>query len=281
MLVFLNGKFVAEEKAVVSVFDRSFLYGDGLFEGVRIANGKPFRWSLHMKRFLHGVSHLKIRLPFSPDEIEKFAAQLIRKNTMREGLLRLTLSRGVGVRGYSPRGANSPIFVMTLHDVPKIDLNRPPLWKLVTSSSRLPAKEPLARFKTVNKLQQILARAEADAAGAQEALLLNTDGFVVEGTTSNLFWIRNGTVCTPPLASGVLPGITRTVVLEICRKLKIPTKEISPRPKELFSAQGVFLSMSSWGIVEAVKLDGRKLKRAACAAEIQRGYEKILHDETI
>ena len=151
MLVFLNGKFVAEEKAVVSVFDRSFLYGDGLFEGVRIANGKPFRWSLHMKRFLHGVSHLKIRLPFSPDEIEKFAAQLIRKNTMREGLLRLTLSRGVGVRGYSPRGANSPIFVMTLHDVPKIDLNRPPLWKLVTSSSRLPAKEPLARFKKIGR----------------------------------------------------------------------------------------------------------------------------------
>ncbi len=262
------------------MFDRSFLYGDGLFEAVRICNGKPFRWVPHMERFLHGAGHLKIRPPFSSEEIQRFAAQLIRQNQMPEGLLRLTLSRGVGERGYSPGGAHSPSLVMSLHPVPRINFDQPPLWKLVTASQRLPAHELLAQFKNANKLPQILARAEADAAGADEALLRNTRGRVVEGTTSNLFWVRGGIVCTPPLAAGVLPGVTRMAVLEICQALAIPTKERAPRPEELFSAQGVFLSMSSWGIVAAVGLDGRKLRRAACVPKIQRGYEKLLRAET-
>ena len=97
---------------------------------------------------------------------------------------------------------------------------------------------------------------------------------------SNLFWIKRGIVCTPPLADGVLPGVTRLAVLEICRALNFETREVAPRPKELFSAQGVFLSMSSWGIVEAVGLDGRKLRRAACVKKIQRGYEQLLRDVT-
>src|ERR1017187_10083791 len=299
MLVFLNGRFVPEAQAVVSVFDRSFLYGDGLFEAVRICNGKPFRWTQHMERFLHGAGHLKVRPPFSPDEIQKFATQLIQKNKMPEALLRLTLSRGVGLRGYSPKGADSPTFVMTLHPVfvfgapnsgsarrhspsrrADQEIGAPPLWNLVTASNRLPTNEPLALFKTANKLPQILARAEADAAGGDEALLLNTDGRVVEGTTSNLFWVKRGTVCTPPLAAGILPGVTRVAVLEICRALAIPTREIAPRPEELFSAQGVFMSMSSWGIVEAGELDGRNLRRAAPVKKIQRSYEKLLRDET-
>jgi aminodeoxychorismate lyase len=280
VIVFLNGKFIPEERAVVSVFDRGFLYGDGLFEAVRICNGEPFRWAQHIKRFLHGAGHLKIRPPFTPDEIQKFSAQLIKKNRMPEALLRLTLSRGVGERGYSPKGADSPTFVMTVHPAPKLNLKNPSRWKLVTASNRLPTNESLAQFKNANKLPQILARAEADAAGANEALLLNTSGYVVEGTTSNLFWMRKGVVCTPPLAAGILPGVTRLAALEICRSLKIPTREIAPRPKELFFAQGVFMSMSSWGIVEAVELNRRKLRCDPRIKEIQRSYEKLLRDET-
>ena len=279
-IVFLNGKFVPEDRAVVSVFDRGFLYGDGLFEVVRVGNGRLFRWAQHLERFLHGAAQLNICLPFSPDDMEKAATQLIKKNKLPEALLRLSLSRGVGARGYSPRGADSPTFVMTLHPAPKVEVKNPPRWKLVTASNRLPAGDPLARFKNANKLPQILARAEADAAGADEALLLNTAGRVVEGTTSNLFWVNKETVCTPPLAAGILPGVTREVVLEICRALKFPTKEAAPRPGQLLSAQGVFLSMSSWGIVEAVGLDGRKLRRAACVKTIRGAYEKLLQAET-
>ncbi len=280
MLVFLNGKFVPGYKAFVSVFDRSFLYGDGLFEAVPISNGRPFRWAQHVKRLQNGAKVLKIALPFSSITLKKFAVQLIAKNKMSEALLRIALSRGVGQRGYSPKGADKPTLVMTLHPLPRFDLENPPEWKVITSSIRLPANEPLALFKTCNKLPQVLARAQADDADAQEALLTNTDGFVVEGTTSNLFWIRKGTVCTPPLASGVLPGVTRLVVLEICKELKISTDEIAPRPKELLHAQGVFLSMSSFGIVEAASLDGHPLQTSSLVKKIHRRYQEIVENET-
>jgi branched-chain amino acid aminotransferase len=280
MLIFLNSKFVPEEKALVSVFDRGFLYGDGLFEAVRILNGEPFRWQQHMQRFWHGANYLKIHPPLSSGEMEKIAEQLIAKNNLRDGLLRLNLSRGIGVRGYSPKDADSPTFVMSVHALPKADAKNPPRWKLITASHRLPADEPLAQFKSSNKLPQILSRAEADDAGADEALLLSTSGRVVEGTTSNLFWIRGKTICTPPLATGILPGVTRATVLEICRALKLQTKEIAPRARDLFSADGAFLSMSSWGIVEVGELDGRKLRRSPLVKKLRDSYEKILRDET-
>src|SRR5436189_4263471 len=119
------------------------------------------------------------------------------ENGMHESVLRVTLSRGVGIRGYSPKGADKPVLVMTLHQAPRVDPEKPVQWRLTTASLRLPANDPLARFKTCNKLAQIMARAEAEAAETQEALLLNTDGMVVEAASSNLFWFKDGVVCTP------------------------------------------------------------------------------------
>jgi aminodeoxychorismate lyase len=277
MIVFLNGWFVSEDRAVVSVFDRGFLYGDGLFETVPVRNGKPFRWAQHLERLLRGAKFLKIILPFTPGALLEAAGKLIAKNKMPNALLRLSLSRGVGMRGYSPKDASTPTLVMTLHPAPPTGKGT---WKLITASQRLPAGDPLAQFKTANKLPQILARAEADKAGADEALLLNTRGRVVEGAAGNLFWVGNGTICTPPQAAGVLPGVTRTVVLEVCRELKIKTREKSPRVKDLFAAQGVFLSLSSRGIVEAVELDGRKLRRAAVVKQLRSAYAECLRAET-
>ena len=140
---------------------------------------------------------------------------------MPEALLRLTLSRGVGKRGYSPQGADHPTLVISLHPAPDADGQPPPAWRVITASSRLPANEALAEFKTCNKLPQILARAEADAAGADEALLLNTNGEVIEASSSNLFWIQNEAICTPSLPSGILAGVTRLVVLGLCRGLRL------------------------------------------------------------
>src|SRR5207249_1727258 len=147
MLVFLNGHFVPEEKAVVSVFDRSFLYGDGLFETLRVYGGKPFCWPQHLERLQRGAEFLNLRLPFGPAALEQFAMQLIHRNQMPDSLLRISLSRGVGPRGYSPKGANQPVLVMSLRPAPPPDLQNPPQWRLLTSSVRLPAREPLAQFK--------------------------------------------------------------------------------------------------------------------------------------
>lgn len=278
MIVFLNGKFVSEEHAVISVFDRSFLYGDGLFETIRVFNGKPFRWPQHLERLRRGAKFLKIKLPFAQKELRQFADQLIAKNKTPDTLLRLTLSRGVGIRGYSPKNANRPILVMSLHPAPKIDFKNPPQWKLIASSFQLPANEPLAQFKTCNKLPQILARVEADAAGADEALLLNTNGFVVEGASSNLFWIERGTVFMPPDA-GILSGVTRAVILEICRKLKISVHQKNIYLENLRRMDGIFLSLSSFGIVEAKSFNGKKLKQSPLTRQIARIYNEILMSE--
>src|SRR5439155_8109377 len=140
-------------------------------------------------------------------ELGKAIEELIARNNVPEGLLRLTVSRGVGLRGYSPKGADRPTTALSLHPLPEMDAEKPPQWRVVVASPRLPANEAVAQHKTCNKLPQILARSEADAAQADEALLLNTSGFVVEGASSNLFWVDRGSVCTAPLISGILAGV--------------------------------------------------------------------------
>ena len=231
-----------------------------------------------MERLERGAEFLNIKVPFPPAALSEFAAQLVGRNQMPDALLRLTLSRGVGVRGYSPQGATQPSLVMSLHPAPVIDPQNPPRWRLVTSSFHLPANEPLAQFKTCNKLAQVLARAEADAANADEALLLNTDGVVAEATSSNLFWVEGNTVCTPPLASGILAGVTREVVLEICQGLGLAVREAGIRQAELHQADGVFLSLSSVGIAEGVSLDGRTLRLSPVVAGIRRDYTTLLEN---
>lgn len=278
MLVFLNGQFVPEDRAVVSVFDRSFLYGDGLFEAVLVCRGKPFRWPQHLERLHRGAEFLGLKLPFADDALGKFAEELIAVNALPDGLLRLTLSRGVGVRGYSPKGADRPTLVMSLHPLPS---GPEPArgWRLLTSSRRLPAGESLAQYKTANKLAQILARAEADAVGADEALLLNTDGFVVEGASSNLFWVQSGVVCTPHMTSGVLAGVTRAVVLDLCRELALPTQESTVTPEALHETAGVFLTLSSFGVMPAAELDGLPLAESPLVEKLRRAYGELLTRE--
>lgn len=272
MIVFLNGQFVPEAQATVSVLDRSFLYGDGLFETMLVSNAKPFRWTQHMERLEAGARFLGIKIPFSRDALGKFAAELIAKNEMRDALLRLTLSRGLGVRGYSPKGADKPVLVMTLHPFAGTTTGAALRWRAHTSSFRLPAGEPLAQFKTCNKLAQILARAEAESSGADEALLLNTDGFIVEGASSNLFWIMRGEVCTPPLATGILAGVTREVVHELCGKLKLNYREATVRPEVLAQADAAFLSLSSHGIIELTSIDGNPLGSSPLTTLLSQAY---------
>jgi aminodeoxychorismate lyase len=290
MTVCLNGNFVPDDQAVVSVFDRGFLYGDGLFETVRVFNSRPFRWQQHMERLEHGAEFINVRLPFSASQLREFAERLVSLNRMPDGLLRLALSRGIGLRGYSPKGVQSPTLVMSVHPSslgssaarPGLaDERQGPLrWRLVTSSFRLPANEPLAQFKTANKLPQILARAQADDSQADEALLLNTDGWVVEGSCSNLFWIANGQVVTPPLAGGILAGVTRAVVCELCAGFSLTVCERNIRPDQLKLSDGVFLTLSSFGIVEAQSLDGHELKVSPLTAKLRAAYGDLFRRET-
>jgi branched-chain amino acid aminotransferase len=284
MTVFLNGKLVPESEARVSVFDRSFLYGDGLFETIRVSNAKPFRWGQHLDRLQRGADFLGIEVPFSQKTLTGHAAELIARNGMAEALLRLTLSRGVGVRSYSPKGADRPTLAMTLHPLgaptsAPAEPETPIRWRAHAARVRLPAGDALAQFKTCNKLAQIMARAEAESAGADEAVLLNTDGFVVEAASGNLFWIRNSVVHTPPLTDGILQGITRAVVFELCGQLRLRVQESRLRPGRLLGTDGVFVSLSSLGIVELSEIDGTALRRSPIVGQLFNAYRQLLQAE--
>ena len=276
MIVFLNGKFVGEDDAVVSVFDRGFLYGDGLFEAMLVKGGQPFGWNEHMERLGQGIEFLQLTVPFPMDGLRRLASELIQRNQMPEGILRLTISRGITGRGYSPKNAIRPAVVMSLHPAPVLDRRKMPRWRVITSSFRQASNDPLTRFKTANKLPQVLARAEADLAGAQEAVLLNTDGFLAEGTTSNIFWVQDNAVCTPPLPAGALPGITRRLIIGLCVKLKVSWREKRAKADELRRAQGAFLTMTSMGVVEIESLDGCKLQRSPLVKKLWVAYRRLL-----
>jgi aminodeoxychorismate lyase len=276
MIIFLNGEFVPEEKAVISVFDRGFLFGDGLFEVMLVRQGKIFRWHEHLERFRSGVEFLKLTVPYSTDELFRFSMQLIQRNRMPDCLLRLNLSRGITARGYSPKNAVRPVIVLTLHPAPVLDGKRAPRWRIVTSSYCLPANDPLTGFKTANKLPEVMARAEADAADAHDAILLNPRGHIAEGTICNVFWVRENVVCTTPLSSGALPGVTRAAVLELCVKMNIAWREKNATPADLHRAQGVFLTNTSMGVVEVESLDGRKLRRSPLVKKLWAAYRATL-----
>jgi aminodeoxychorismate lyase len=269
-----------QKTARLSPPSTAVFYGDGLFETLRVANGKPFRWAQHLERLRGGAEYLKIPMPFAAEAWRGFAEELIARNQMREALLRLTLSRGVGARGYSPRDARNPTLLISLHPTPPVASESPAQWRAITSSVRLPTVGLLSQYKTANKLFQVLARAEADAANADEALLLDTNGHAVESSSGNLFWVEAGAVRTAPVGDTILPGVTRTVVLDLCQRLRVPVREDRCTPGQLLQTEGVFVTQTSVGIAEVVSLDGQALGRSPITKQLAGAYADLLRSET-
>jgi aminodeoxychorismate lyase len=276
MFVFLNGKFLPETEAVVPLNDRGFLLGDGLFETIRVAQGRPFRLAQHLERLVRGADFLKIKLPLTAKEIQKTAGELIAKNELAEAILRVTLTRGVGARGYSTQGADQPTLALTLHPLPPQNGDEPLLWSLITSSLRIPASDALSSFKVTSKIVNVLARAEAEAQGADEALLLNGNGEVAETAGGNLFWVYQDKICTVPTGRGVLPGITRAVVLEICQALGLETNKRVIKPEMLRNAEGIFVTQSALGIIPVVAFDGLPVAPSPLVDQIASAYNEML-----
>jgi aminodeoxychorismate lyase len=272
MIVFLNGHFLPETEAVISINDRGFLLGDGLFETVRVVHGKPFRFAQHLERLARGADFFKIKLPFALKEIQRFAAQLIEENKMSDAILRLTLTRGTGERGYTPGNENKPTLAMTLHAAPETPVE----WNLITSSFRIPAADPISSFKTTSKILHVLARAEAKEKGADEALLVNTNGEVAETASGNLFWIYHDQICTVPTGRGVLPGVTRAVVLEICQTLGLQTNKCVIKPEALRNSEGIFVTQSALGIIPVSVFDGKTVKPSPLVDPIAQAYNEML-----
>ncbi len=275
MLVFLNGRFVAESEARISILDRSYLYGDGLFDTVRITDGRPFLWDRHLNRLMHGAGLMLLQMPYGKGDLTVFAIQLIEENDLTNGVLRIHVSRAGGPRGYSPRRSKEITTLMSLHPAPEPD--RDTGLKLVMSTQHVAQGSALCAIKSSSRIAHVLAAAEAEISDADDALLTNMAGQLVSATSGNLFWVEDDLVCTTPLESGCLPGITRGFVLELCPGLDLCTAEKSITMARLSQCGGVFLTNSVHGLRPVSALGSIRLPPSPVVARLQDAYRKASH----
>ena len=269
----LNGRLVSLDEAKVSASDRGFLYGDGLFETIRIHAGRPFLWEWHMMRFTDGSELLGITLPQSTDSLLSTVRELTDRNGGPKSVARITLSRGTGQRGYAVSGDEAPTLLITQHPLPSAPSK--PL-SLVTTKARVAVDDPLAQVKSANKLDSILAKREATAKQADDGLMLNSNGNATETSSANLFWVENGVLHTPPISDGVLPGVTRRLVIDLASALGQAVREESGAPERLRQAEAVFVTSSATGVIAVGQLDGSTLGTHPLVAQLQAAQEAEL-----
>lgn len=270
MKIYIDGKFYDKDDAKISVFDHGVLYGDGIFEGIRAYNGRIFRLDDHLKRLDESANAILLKLPLPIKEIEKAIIETVRLNNLKDAYIRLVVTRGVGDLGLDMRKCKSGSTLFIIAD--RIELYPEEFYEkgltVITSTIRQKGLDQVTPgVKSLNYLANILARAEATAAGAQEAILLNATGHVSECSGDNIFYIKDGKIFTPPTSAGILVGVTRNVVMELCEK-KLGTKVIErnfPR-YDLYGADEVFLTGTGAEVIAAVKIDGRVIGKGVAGA---------------
>lgn len=256
---YVDGRFVPKEEASVSVYDHGFLYGDGVFEGIRVYGGRVFKLDEHVRRLYDSAKAILLEVPMPPEEMKRVIVETVRRNGLRDAYVRPIVTRGRGDLGIDPRACARPTVVVI---VDRIQLYPERAYReglrVVTATHRKNASDALnPRIKSLNYLNQVLARIEANLAGADEALMLNHQGYVCEGSADNVFVVRGGEVWTPPDHVGILRGVTRDTVLEIARELRIPAFERAFTLHDVYTADEVFLTGTGAEIGPVVSVDGR------------------------
>jgi len=257
--VYLNGKFVPEEEARVSVFDHGFLYGDGVFEGIRVYYNSVFRLQAHIDRLYDSAKAINLEIPITKEEMAEVVLETCRQNGLRDGYVRLVVSRGAGDLGLDPRKCPEPTIVCI---AASIVLYPEELYKkglsVITVPTRRNSPEGInPRIKSLNYLNNIMAKIEANIAGVPEAIMLNQEGFVAECTGDNVFLIKDGILKTPAIHLGILEGVTRNEVIKLAEKRGIPVQETTFTRYDLFVADEVFLTGTAAELVPVVEIDGR------------------------
>ena len=280
IIVWIDGKIVPADEARVSVLDHGFLYGDGVFEGIRVTPAGIFRFEDHMKRLETASRAVGIEVPGGIDRVREVARETTRAWGPREGYLRLILSRGVGGLGLDPASCHEATIVCIAAGMGGLSSEKQASGvDLITSSLRRPAGDVLdPRVKSLNYLNNILAKREANLRGADDALVLNGQGLVAEASAANLFVLTGNRLDTPPPTDGALEGITRRTVLEIAAELGLEACERSLGRFDLFAADAVFFTGTRAGLVPVASLDGSPIARLGQprVQEIQAIFERRL-----
>jgi branched-chain amino acid aminotransferase len=280
--VYINGKLFDKDEAKVSVYDHGLLYGDGVFEGIRVYNGKVFRHQEHIDRLYESAKSIALDIPIPPAEMKKAVEDTVKANNKVEGYIRLIVTRGPGNLGLDPRSCK-PNVIVIVDDIalyPK-DLYENGL-KIVTSS--LIRNHPNAlnpRIKSLNYLNNILAKIEAIRAGCLEALMLNHKGEVAECTGDNVFIVKRGTLKTTPPDAGILEGVTRNVVMELARKLGIPLVEATLTRHDIYAADECFLTGTAAEVIAVTECDGRILgsgKQGPVTKQLREAFVRLTRE---
>jgi branched-chain amino acid aminotransferase len=259
--IYIDGKFYQKEDAKVSVFDHGLLYGDGVFEGIRTYDGLIFKLKEHIDRLYRSAHAIMLEIPMSKEEVVEAIKKTLKENEMRDAYIRLIVTRGIGDLGLDPRKCSKPTIVIITD---KIKLYPQELYEkgleIVTISTQRNIHESVnPQIKSLNYLNNILAKVEAINAGVEEAVMLNSEGYVAECTGDNIFTVKDGAIYTPPVHSGVLRGITRGAVIDIAHLKEIPIHEEVMTRYDLFNADEMFLTGTAAEIIPVVRMDRRKI----------------------
>jgi branched-chain amino acid aminotransferase len=261
MLIYVDGRLVPKDEAKVSVFDHGFLYGDGVFEGIRVYDGNVFRMKEHIERLYESAKTIALQIPQSPEEMTQATLDTVAANGLRDAYIRLVVSRGPGDLGIDPEKCTKPSVVIIVGSIALYpeELYRTGISIVTSSVPRIPNQCLDPRVKSLNYLNNIMAKIEAKQAGVPEALMLNRSGRVAECTADNIFICRRGKLRTPDLMEGALGGVTRLAVLELAREAGIKTKEQKLGLHDLYNAEECFLTGTGAEIMPVVCIDGRTI----------------------
>ena len=283
MKIYLNGKFVDEGQAMVSVFDHGLLYGDGVFEGIRAYKGKIFKLDEHIRRLFESAHTIMLAIPMDPDSLAKVVRDSIRINRLKDAYIRLVVTRGEGDLGLDPRKCTRPtIFVIA----DTIQLYPERLYEqglsLITVATQRNVPEALnPQIKSLNYLNNILGKIEAINAGYEEAIMLSVSGYVTECTGENIFLVKGRRLVTPPPYIGVLRGITRQTVMDLAEQAGLQVQEELMTRHDLFNADECFLTGTAAEIVPVVTIDGRRIgtgKPGPATKRLQRAFRRLTGD---
>ena len=282
MQIYISGQFFDKENAKISVFDHGFLYGDGVFEGMRSYDGTVFRLREHMIRLWNSAKALMIEIPITLEAMEAAVYETLKINNIKDGYIRLVVTRGIGTLGLDAHLCHHPQVIIIADHLalyPKEHYEKG--LEIVTAATvRTNPSMVSPQIKSLNYLNNILAKIEGHQAGCIEVLMLNTKGEVAECSGDNIFLVRNGGLHTPPPEAGILEGITRNTVMEIAVEMEIPVKEAPMTRYDIFTADECFLTGSAAELIPVVKLDGRPIGDGKPGAMTKKLLDQF-HKETM
>jgi len=258
-VVYIDGKFRPKSMAEISVFDHGLLYGDGVFEGIRVYNGLIFKLKEHIDRLYHSAHTILLSIPFCKEKMIEKVIRTVRINGLKDAYIRLIVTRGVGDLGLDPRKCPRPTVIIIAE--PKIELhqNKTGIRAIISWVKRDSVDGTTHEVKSLNYLNSVLAKIEANNAGVDEAIYLNQNGHIVEGVAENIFVVKENIIITPLTCTGSLPGITRKEIMKMAARLGYKVEEGNITPYELFNADEVFFTGTAAEIVPVIEINGRSI----------------------